>query len=97
MHAGPALIAVFVVFPSIILAEQYVVGNDLGWDGGPDYQAWADGITFLAGDVIVELLGHLGTYTSGYDALVLAVPQTYYFLCDWHCGGSSQKFMITVN
>ena len=46
------VIAVLFVFQSMILAKQYVVGDDLGWDGTADYQAWADGKSFQVGDVL---------------------------------------------
>ncbi|PRQ57710.1 putative cupredoxin [Rosa chinensis] len=47
------VIAVFVVFPSMVLAKQYIVGDDQGWEGTVDYQAWADGKTFHVGDVLI--------------------------------------------
>ncbi|KAM5554974.1 blue copper protein-like [Rosa sericea] len=47
------VIAFFVVFPSMVLAKQYVVGDDEGWDGNVDYQAWADDKTFKLGDVLI--------------------------------------------
>lgn len=46
------VVAFFVVFPSMVLATQYVVGDDLGWDGTANYQAWADGYAFHVGDVL---------------------------------------------
>ncbi|KAK9910685.1 hypothetical protein M0R45_034637 [Rubus argutus] len=48
-----AVVAFFVVFPSMVLATQYVVGDDLGWDGTANYQAWADGYAFHVGDVLI--------------------------------------------
>lgn len=50
--AALVVIAFFVIFPSMVLAKQYVVGDDEGWDGNVDLQAWADGKTFKLGDVL---------------------------------------------
>lgn len=50
--AALVAIAFFVVFPSMVLAKQYVVGDDEGWDGNVDLQAWADCKTFKLGDVL---------------------------------------------
>lgn len=50
--AALVAIAFFVVFPSMVLAKQYVVGDDEGWDGNVDLQAWADDKTFNLGDVL---------------------------------------------
>ena len=36
----------------MVLAKQYVVGDDEGWNGNVDYQAWADDKTFKLGDVL---------------------------------------------
>ncbi|PRQ57779.1 putative cupredoxin [Rosa chinensis] len=47
------LIAFFVVFPSMVLATQYVVGDDLGWNGDADYEGWVADKTFFVGDVLV--------------------------------------------
>ncbi|KAK9910684.1 hypothetical protein M0R45_034636 [Rubus argutus] len=51
--AALVAIAFFVVFPSMVLAKQYVVGDDEGWDGNVDLQAWADCKTFKLGDVLI--------------------------------------------
>ncbi|XP_004308430.1 PREDICTED: mavicyanin-like [Fragaria vesca subsp. vesca] len=104
------VIAVLFVFPSMILAKQYVVGDDLGWDGTADYQAWADGKSFQeAGNHDVAQAASaedfdncasspdMGTYNSGNDALALNVAGTYYFLYDYHCDVAQQKFMVTVS
>ncbi|KAL6126026.1 hypothetical protein ACLB2K_074077 [Fragaria x ananassa] len=46
------LIALVVVFPSMVLATQYVVGDGLGWSGDVNYDDWIDGKTFYVGDVL---------------------------------------------
>ena len=48
------VIAVLLVFPSRILAGEYVVGEDLVWDGAADYQAWADSIIWQLNDALRE-------------------------------------------
>ncbi|PRQ57702.1 putative cupredoxin [Rosa chinensis] len=83
------VIAFSVVFPSMVLATEYVVGDDLGWDGTANYQAWADDHAFHVGDV-------LSVYDSGNDALTLSVAGTYYFLCGYHCDTLQQTFFIVV-
>ena len=46
-----AVIALFVVvFPSMVLATQYIVGDDQGWDYEVDYYSWMNGKTFHVGD-----------------------------------------------
>ncbi|XP_040362802.1 blue copper protein [Rosa chinensis] len=106
------VIAFSVVFPSMVLATEYVVGDDLGWDGTANYQAWADDHAFHVGDVLSEhnvLLAadplgidtcvsspSLGVYDSGNDALTLSVAGTYYFLCGYHCDTLQQTFFIVV-
>ncbi|KAK9910683.1 hypothetical protein M0R45_034635 [Rubus argutus] len=47
------VVAFFVVFPSMVLATEYVVGDSLGWSGDVDYDEWAAGKSFTVGDVLI--------------------------------------------
>ncbi|KAK4261145.1 hypothetical protein QN277_004187 [Acacia crassicarpa] len=43
-----------VLSPSIAMANKvYVVGDEQGWRGGVDYQAWAANKIFFVGDILV--------------------------------------------
>ena len=35
------------VLPELVFAKEYVVGDENGWNYEVDYNAWADGKTFL--------------------------------------------------
>lgn len=63
-----ALIALFVVvFPCMVLATQYIVGDDQGWTSDVDYYSWMDGKTFHVGDSLGAFLNFLHSsyiYTS---------------------------------
>jgi hypothetical protein len=50
-----AVIAAAALLPATASAATYMVGDDSGWDVGPDYDAWASGKKFKVGDT-------LGTY-----------------------------------
>lgn len=48
------VIAFLLVSLSMVLADQYIVG-DIGWgEQGVDYNAWAASNTFYTGDVLSE-------------------------------------------
>lgn len=51
-RATNLLVIALIVFPSMVLATEYVVGDDEGWNSGVDYYAWLDGKTFYVGDVL---------------------------------------------
>ncbi|XP_059664060.1 blue copper protein-like [Cornus florida] len=40
-------------FPIGVSAKEFIVGDDAGWDVGPDYQDWAEGKEFVVGDTLV--------------------------------------------
>ncbi|KAF8398046.1 hypothetical protein HHK36_016972 [Tetracentron sinense] len=47
------LAIVAIVLPSIAMAEEFIVGDGIGWTIGFDYQDWAKGKDFLVGDKLV--------------------------------------------
>lgn len=53
--ATMAVIAAAALLPATASATTYMVGDESGWDVGPDYDAWASGKKFKVGDT-------LGTY-----------------------------------
>ncbi|KAL6128854.1 hypothetical protein ACLB2K_072207 [Fragaria x ananassa] len=69
------LIALVVVFPSMVLATQYVVGDGLGWSGDVNYDDWVDGKTFYVGDVLVF------SYVATDHNVVLATNEDNYNNC----------------
>jgi hypothetical protein len=38
--------------PSLVCAEEYVVGDEGGWNSDVDYYAWSDGKKFYVGDIL---------------------------------------------
>ena len=42
--------------PSIVMATEYVVGDDHGWTLGFDYNAWAANKVFQVGDTLGKLI-----------------------------------------
>ncbi|KAK2978120.1 hypothetical protein RJ640_028674, partial [Escallonia rubra] len=46
-------IALLAAIATSTLATEFVVGDDMGWTVGPDYQAWAGGKVFRVGDLLV--------------------------------------------
>ncbi|KAL5577530.1 hypothetical protein UlMin_019229 [Ulmus minor] len=42
-----------VLLPSIVMATEYIVGDDKGWTTSFDYQAWAKDKAFRVGDTLV--------------------------------------------
>ncbi|KAK9910682.1 hypothetical protein M0R45_034634 [Rubus argutus] len=79
-----AVIALFVVvFPSMVLATQYIVGDDQGWDSGVDYYSWMNGKTFHVGDSLVF------NYDPSLHNVVVAANSDVYENC-----GTSPNFGI---
>ncbi|CAL9006934.1 unnamed protein product [Prunus brigantina] len=62
------------LYYSMVLATEYVVGDDEGWNSGVDYYAWLDGKTFYVGDVLVF------NYNAG-DHNVIVVDADGYDKC----------------
>ncbi|XP_021826091.1 stellacyanin-like [Prunus avium] len=73
-RATNLLVIALIVFPSMVLATEYVVGDDEGWNSGVDYYAWLDGKTFYVGDVLVF------NYNAG-DHNVIVVDANGYDQC----------------
>ncbi|KAI5345349.1 hypothetical protein L3X38_013226 [Prunus dulcis] len=73
-RATDLLAIALIVFPSMVLATEYVVGNDEGWNSGVNYYAWLDGKTFYVGDVLVF------NYNAG-DHNVIVVDADGYDKC----------------
>ncbi|KAI9111384.1 hypothetical protein K1719_017074 [Acacia pycnantha] len=73
--SGVAMIVLLstVLFPSIAMAKVYIVGDEHGWRGGVDYQAWAANKSFFVGDI-------LGIYVPGKDHVYL-VGETEFEIC----------------
>ncbi|ERM93586.1 mavicyanin [Amborella trichopoda] len=47
-----ALFVAFAIFQAIVFAEDYIVGDEMGWSTGVSYEDWAEGKMFLVGDTI---------------------------------------------
>ncbi|KAK3010284.1 hypothetical protein RJ639_011829 [Escallonia herrerae] len=49
----PICIILAILFPAIVSAKQFIVGDGKGWTTNFDYQAWAQGKYFRVGDILV--------------------------------------------
>ncbi|XAR69870.1 hypothetical protein NMG60_11001622 [Bertholletia excelsa] len=47
------LFLVLSVLPAVALGTDYIVGDDMGWTVGFDYEAWAKDKTFVVGDALI--------------------------------------------
>ncbi|ERN06548.1 hypothetical protein AMTR_s00058p00116250 [Amborella trichopoda] len=99
------------LFPAIVLATDYIVGDEMGWTVGVSYEDWAEGKTFFVGDTIREHIVKVdskgfqscqeepnnGILTSGTDTITLATPGNKWYICSfgYHCE-SGQKLKIIV-
>ncbi|KAL4200357.1 hypothetical protein AMTRI_Chr03g149280 [Amborella trichopoda] len=99
-------------FPAIVLATNYIVGDEMGWTVGVSYEDWAEGKTFFVGDTIrqhnvVKVDGkgfqscqeepNNGILTTGADAITLATPGNKWYICSFgYHCESGQKLKITV-
>ncbi|KAA8516884.1 hypothetical protein F0562_017298 [Nyssa sinensis] len=75
-----------IIFPAMVSAMDFMVGDDKGWTINFDYQTWAQGKDFRVGDRL------------GKDIIVLATPGRKWYLCGVgkHCAAGGQKLAITV-
>ncbi|KAK1263572.1 Blue copper protein [Acorus gramineus] len=47
------ILAIVVVLPSVVLATEFIVGDEQGWTTNFDYSKWTTGKTFRVGDSLV--------------------------------------------
>ncbi|KAF5206613.1 Uclacyanin [Thalictrum thalictroides] len=47
------VILAIIVLPSVVLATDYVVGDEVGWTIGFDYKTWTAGKQFYVGDTLL--------------------------------------------
>ncbi|KAJ4721288.1 blue copper protein-like [Melia azedarach] len=52
-HVFVFLLAIATFAPIITSAKEFIVGDDMGWTVGFDYQAWANDKVFYVGDKLV--------------------------------------------
>ncbi|KAK4593557.1 hypothetical protein RGQ29_017606 [Quercus rubra] len=89
------------VLPELVFAKEYVVGDENGWNYEVDYNAWADGKTFLFFNYAEEEHNVIVVNATRYDKCLAspnlgAFDRKKYYICQWHCDYSDQKLMIMV-
>lgn len=56
MASKTILLLLSIILPAIVSAEEFIVGDDMGWTTFFDYQSWAQGKDFRVGDKLGNTL-----------------------------------------